>query len=137
MADMSEELFDALLKASDAKYVKDEVNGIIGLLKAFGKDHIEEDQCIRKLNAGLIDAFRKRADSCDQMIRIFGESSSDSVQSSLERIKLSRDYCQEMLTMLNMVEIGCEGVENATKAYYEKLKKSCIDQYGEEKEENT
>ena len=126
MADMSEELFNALFnalfKVNDAKYVKEEVNGIIGLLKAFGKDHIEEDQCIRKLNVGLIDAFRKRADSCDEMIRIFGESSSDIIQSSLERIKLSRDYCQEMLTMLNMVEIGCEGVENATKAYYDKLK---------------
>ncbi len=69
------------------------------------------------------------------MIRIFGESSSDSIQNSLERIKLSRDYCQEMLTMLNMVEIGCEGVENATKAYYDKLKMSYTNQYGGEKEE--
>lgn len=135
MADMSEELFNALFKVNDAKYVKEEVNGIVGLLKAFGKDHIEDDQCIRKLNVGLIEAFKKRAESCDQMIRIFGESSSESVQNSLERIKLSRDYCQEMLTMLNMVEIGCEGVENATKAYYDKLKTSFIEQYGGEKEE--
>lgn len=135
MADMSEELFDALFKVNDAKYVKEEVAGINGLLNTFGKDHIEEDQCIRKLSTGLIDAFRKRFDSLDQMIRIFGESSSDSVQSSLERIKLSRDYCQEMLTMLNMFEIGCEGVENATKAYYNKLKTSYTNQYGEEKEE--
>lgn len=135
MADMSEELFNALFKVNDAKYVKEEVNGINGLLKAFSKDYIDEDQCIRKLNAGLIEAFKKRAESCDQMIRIFGESSSESVQNSLERIKLSRDYCQEMLTMLNMVEIGCEGVENATKAYYDKLKTSFIEQYGGEKEE--
>lgn len=135
MADMSEELFNALFKVNDAKYVKEEVNGINGLLKAFGKEHIEEDQCLRKLNAGLIDAFRKRAENCDEVISIFGESSSDSIQSSLERIKLSREYCQEMLTMLNMVEIGCEGVENATKAYYDKLKTSYTNQYGEEKEE--
>ncbi|MBR5299059.1 MAG: hypothetical protein IKU36_02285 [Bacteroidales bacterium] len=131
MADMSEELF----KVNDAKFVKEEVDGINGLLKAFSKDHIEEDQCIRKLSSGLIDAFRKRAASCDQMIRIFGDSSSDNVQSSLERVKLSRDYCQEMLTMLNMFEIGCEGVENATKAYYDKLKTSYTNQYGEGKEE--
>ena len=135
MGDMSEELFNALFKVNDAKYVKQEVEGIDGLLKAFSKDHIEEEQCIRKLNAWLIDAFRNRADSCDEIIRIFGESTSDSIQNSLERIKLSRDYCQEMLTMLNMVEIGCEGVENATKAYYDKLKTSYTNQYGEEKEE--
>ena len=129
--DGMDEMFDAVQEVMDKQFVSNEVEIINKVIESFAPSDEDEDKiCIQKMISVLKDAFTHKLENGDTICELFGDTNQVSIQKSLERISLSKEYCREMLAMLSMMEMGCNGAVNASKAYYGKLEASFKRQYG-------
>ena len=113
-----DEYLENMRKSFNKSYIADEMELINRMTETFGSD---TEQGLSAMTMGLLDGLREKIKRNSFVIDPFKETLDENIRDSLQYILASNDYCNELLTMLSFVEMGCRGIERASRAYSEKL----------------
>ena len=137
MDEMFQEMLSRAHKEADRNFVNGEIEIVQRMVSTFGEasdisEKSNDVKNLREMNAILIESFKKKLESCDFLETMFRSTGQTDIQKSLARITACREYCAEVISMINMMDCACIGAANASKAYYKKLEESYKEQYKED-----
>lgn len=113
-----DEYLENMRKSVNKAHVSDEMELINRMIDTFGSD---TEQGLSKMTMGLLEGLREKIKRNNFVVGPFKETRDETIRDSLQYILASNDYCNELLTMLSFVEMGCRGIERVSRVYSEKL----------------